>query len=158
MPHLRDLFAALGAEDVATYVQSGNVVFKSPVARATELAGAIEQRISRDLGLEITVVISTKAQIAKVAAGNPFAGNERDPTKLHVTFLAAAPPRARIRELESKEFAPDAFHVAGKEIYFHLPGGYGRSKLSNAYIEKQLGVAATTRNWRTVVALAELAA
>ena len=54
--------------------------------------------------------------------------------------------------------APDEFRLVGREIYLHFPGGYGRSKLSNAYFEKQLGVVATTRNWKTVTALAELVA
>ncbi len=115
-------------------------------------------RIDRDLGLTITVLLRTKAQLAKVALGNPFAGSESEPTKLHVTFLADAPGRARVRELEAAQIGPDEFRVVGKEIYLHTPQGYGRTKFSGGYFEKQLGVAATTRNWRTVTKLVELAA
>jgi uncharacterized protein (DUF1697 family) len=157
MADLRALFADLGHEDVATYVQSGNVVFKSEVGNATELTKTIERRITRDLGLSITVVVRTKGQLARVAADNPFAASETEPTKLHVTFLATAPSRAHVSELEASKFAPDEFRLVGKEIYLHTPQGYGRTKLSGAYFEKQLGVAATTRNWRTVTRLAELA-
>jgi uncharacterized protein (DUF1697 family) len=74
-----------------------------------------------------------------------------------VTFLADAPGRARVRELEGKQFEPDDFRVVGREIYLHCPNGYGKTKLSNAYFEKQLGVAATTRNWKMVTTLAQLA-
>jgi len=157
MADLRALFVDLGHEEVATYVQSGNVVFKGRVANSADLAKAIERRIARDLGLSITVVVRTKAQLARVAAGNPFAASEREPASLHVTFLAERPGRARVGELEANESAPDEFRVVGKEIYLHTPQGYGRTKLSGAYFEKQLGVAATTRNWRTVTKLAELA-
>jgi len=108
MADLRTLFLNLGAEDVRTYVQSGNVVFTSAAASSAELTRAIEMRIRRDLGLSVTVLLRTKAQLAKIVAGNPFVTR-------------------------------------------------GRTKLNNAFFEKQLGVAATTRNWKTVTKLAELA-
>jgi uncharacterized protein (DUF1697 family) len=155
MADLRTLFLNLGAEDVRTYVQSGNVVFTSGAASSAELTRAIEMRIRRDLGLSVTVLLRTKAQLAKIVAGNPFVKSGKEPTKLHVTFLAEAPDR--LRELEAKHFEPDEFHVVRREIYLHCPNGYGRTKLNNAFFEKQLGVAATTRNWKTVTKLAELA-
>jgi uncharacterized protein (DUF1697 family) len=157
MPDLRQLFHALEAEDVLTYVQSGNVVFKSP-AEAAELVSAIEDRINRDLGLEVIVLLRTSGELEQVLARNPFAKSGREPTQLHVTFLAETPSPERVRALDPSRSEPDEHHVAGREVYLHTPNGYGRSKLSNAYFEKQLGVSATTRNWKTVRALAELAA
>ena len=154
MAELRELFLALGCEDVATYVQSGNVVFKSSATGTTALMQSIEERITRDLGLDVRVLVRTKRELAKIVAGNPFA--DRDPAKLHVTFLADAPDRARVQELGTKDAGADELRVAGREVYLHCPNGYGRSKLSNAWFETQLGVAATTRNWRTVTKLAEL--
>ncbi len=156
MPDLRALFASLGAEDVATYVQSGNVIFTSADGPG-KLTKAIEQRIRRDLGLTVTVVLRTRAQLAKVLTGNPFADDGREPATLHVTFLAEKPDRARVRKLDPARAEPDEFRVIGQEIYLHCPNGYGRSKLTNGYFETQLGVGATTRNWRTVTKLAELA-
>jgi uncharacterized protein (DUF1697 family) len=61
--------------------------------------------------------------------------------------------RAELRQLR-----PDALHVKGKEVYLHTPQGCGRTKLSGGFFEKQLGVVATTRNWRTALKLAELTA
>lgn len=151
MADLRELFAALGCENVSTYVQSGNVVCTSS-KQADELTRAIERRIADDLGLDVSVLLRTKAQIAKVKAGNPF-----DPEGSHVTFLAEKPAAARVRELDPDRSPGDEFRVNGREVYLDCPNGYGRSKLTNAYFEKRLGVAATTRNWRTVTELARLA-
>ncbi len=156
MPNLRTLLESLGAEDVVTYLQSGNVVFKSAEGADT-LNRAIEGRIHRDVGLSVSVLLRTPQQLAKVRAGNPFARDVKDPTKLHVTFLAEKPDRASVRNLDPRRAEPDELRLVAQEIYLHCPNGYGRSKLTNAYFEKQLGVAATTRNWKTVTKLAELA-
>jgi uncharacterized protein (DUF1697 family) len=153
MADLRSLFEDLGAQDVATYVQSGNVVFKSTDS-AADLTAAIETEIKRRFSLDITVLLRTKAQLAKVVAGNPFAGKQ--PNTLHVTFLAETPARPRLRSLEPDPGGSGEYRVSGREVYLHLPDGYGRSKLSNAFFEKQLDVRATTRNWKTVTSLAEL--
>jgi uncharacterized protein (DUF1697 family) len=156
MADLRALIAGLGAEDVATYVQSGNVIFRSADGPG-KLTEAIEERIRRDLGLSVTVLLRTRPQLARVLAGNPFTSGGEASTKLHVTFLAEKPDLARVRELDPEHAEPDQFRVVGQEIYLHCPNGYGRSKLTNAHFEKKLGVAATTRNWNTVTKLAELA-
>ena len=154
MADLRDLFQALEAEDVTTYLQSGNVAFASRSGRA-ELSRQIERRIAQDLGLDIKVLLRTDGELAKLVAANPFA-TQTDPVKLHVTFLADAPAAARVRALDGQRFEPDEFRIAGPHVYLHTPQGYGRTKLNNTYFEKHLGVAATTRNWRTVTNLAEL--
>jgi uncharacterized protein (DUF1697 family) len=157
MEDLRTLMRELGAEDVRTHLQSGNVVFKSQEKRARQVA-AIEKGIRESLGLDVTVVLRTNRQLAKVVGGNPFLRSGIDPAKLHVAFLGAAPRPARLAELDRKRFEPDELEVVGQEVYLHYPNGYGKTKLSNTALERQLAVAATTRNWRTVTRLAELAA
>jgi uncharacterized protein (DUF1697 family) len=156
MADLRALFEALEAEDVETYVQSGNVVYRSASGGPASSEQAIRQELSRQLGLDVAVLLRTKAQLAKVVSANPLAEGS-EPVQLHVTFLAERPAPARVRALDPERSAPDVFRVAGREVYLRCPNGYGRSKLSNAFFEQQLGVAATTRNWRTVTTLAELA-
>lgn len=156
MADLRALVEGLGADDVTTYVQSGNVVLKA-AAKSDELARKIEERIRRDHGLEVPVLLRTKAQLARLVTHNPFVRSRKDPAMLHVTFLADTPDRARLRKLDAQDAPPDEFQVVGREVYLHCPNGYGRSKLTNAFFEKQLAVVATTRNWRTVTTLAELA-
>jgi uncharacterized protein (DUF1697 family) len=156
MADLRALVEALGGEDVRTYVQSGNVVFKGSLGGAKAVASAMEKRISADLGLDVAVLVRTGAELRKLVAANPFVKGGRDASKLHVTFLADKPGRDKVRALPANEHEPDEFRVVGREIYLHYPKGYGRSKLSNAFFEKRLGVTATTRNWRTVTNLAGL--
>lgn len=156
MSDLRELFTDLRAEDVRTHLQSGNVLFRSAGTKG-ELTQAIERELRSRLSFDVTVVLLTAKELDTLAAGNPFAAHEADLTKLHATFLAERPARGRVSALEEKRFAPDQFQVTSNAVYLHCPNGYGRSKLSNAFFEKQLGVAATTRNWRTITALAQLA-
>jgi uncharacterized protein (DUF1697 family) len=156
MPELKSLLAEMGFEDVSTYIQSGNVVFKSSTADARTLAATIEERIAKTFGLRPTVLIRTPAELAEIADGNPFLGRETDLAKLHVVFLSGAPAAAAVEELDPKRSPPDEFSVRGREIYLHLPSGMGRSKLTVDYFEKRLGVRATARNWKTLNKLIEL--
>ena len=154
MAALRELFEELGARNVRTYVQSGNVVFES-ARSARDLRERIEQAIDRELGLDVRVLLRSARHLVDVVRNNPF--STHDGASLHVTFLEKRPKQSRVHELDPKQFLPDEFRVVGAEVYLHCPNGYGRSKLSNAFFESRLDVAATTRNWRTVTALAELA-
>jgi uncharacterized protein (DUF1697 family) len=156
MADLREVFLALGGEDVRTYVQSGNVVFRSRAAEA-RLADAAETEIGAALGIEARVLVRSARQLGTIVGRNPFVAARRDGSRLHVTFLAERPERGRARALSGRDFGRDELHLAGREVYLHCPDGYGRSKLSNAFIERELGVPATTRNWKTVTTLAELA-
>jgi uncharacterized protein (DUF1697 family) len=156
MADLRGVFAAIGVENVQTYVQSGNVAFDSPSRSSAELARSIRDRIRADLGHDVPILIRTHAQLAKVAATRPFAGAPDE--QLYVTFLAERPDAARVGAFSAAGLEPDEFEVRGTEVYLHFPNGLGRSKIGNETFERNLGVAATTRNWRTVVAMRDLTA
>jgi uncharacterized protein (DUF1697 family) len=156
MADLRALYEAHGHQDVSTYVQSGNVVSHSKVRSAAAVGRAIEQAISDDLGLDVTVLVRTPAQLAKLVDANPLTGDRVDPTTLHVTFLASTPARAKVAALDGRRYAPDEFAVVGDVVYLVCPNGYGRTKINNTYFERALGVGATTRNWKTVNQLLEL--
>jgi uncharacterized protein (DUF1697 family) len=155
MPELRSLLSELGLEDVATYIQSGNVLFRTG-ASAKDVAGRIEKVIADAFGLDVTVIVRTPAQLEAVARGNPFLADESDPRKLHVVFLSERPPGGAGSRLDPQRSPPDRFHLHGRELYLHLPNGAGRSKLTNDYLERQLGVRATARNWRTLLELIDL--
>jgi len=157
MADLRALVEELGGEDVVTYVQSGNVVFRHAGA-AARLERELAQAIQRALELDIAVIVRSSRQLTAIVDGNPFLAAGADLAHLHLTLLGSSPDSAGVRRAIAASGTPDELSVKGKEIYLHLPAGYGRSKLSNAFFEKQLGVRATTRNWRTVTAVAELAA
>jgi uncharacterized protein (DUF1697 family) len=146
MADLRELLASLGYEDVQTYVQSGNAVFRSGSKPDVK-------RIEAELGQDIAVLIRTAKEMTAVVEGNPFLAGGADPSHLHVTFLDGTPKGS----IEPPAGASEQIAIAGREAYLHFPDGYGRTKLTNAAFEKKLSVRATTRNWRTVTTLAELA-
>jgi uncharacterized protein (DUF1697 family) len=157
MADLRAVVSSLGFGDVATYLQSGNVVF-SGTGPASAAGRAIEGRIAADLGVAVPVFVRSDRELRSVLARTPFADLEVDPRLLHVTFLVAPADPEAVRDLDgsSDAFGEDRSQVVGKEVYLYCPGGYGETKLSNAWIEHRLGRTATTRNWRTVTRLAEM--
>lgn len=155
MADLRAIVDGLGGKDVRTYVQSGNVVFRHRSGAAT-LERRLAAAIKRELDLDVAVLVRSGAQLAKIVKSNPFVRGGADASKLHVTLLASTPERGPLRRVRELDVGGGEFEVSGREVYLHLPRGYGGTKLSNAFFEKQLGVPATTRNWRTVTALADL--
>jgi uncharacterized protein (DUF1697 family) len=158
MEDLRGLFEALGFTDVASYVQSGNIVFTSgtPIKDTAELARTIEHKVSKDLGVESSVLIKSGDELRTILQSNPLVDRTDDPAKLHVTFLAQKPDAEHLAKLPEGGDGTDELVVVGQEVYLFCPGGYGNSKLNNTFIEKRLAVRATTRNWRTVTKLVEM--
>jgi uncharacterized protein (DUF1697 family) len=155
MSELKSSLSSHGLQDVVTYIQSGNVVFRS-TGSAGDLAGDIEQRIAEDFGVSATVLLRTPAELKTVAQSNPFLSGEPDLSKLHVVFLRDRPAANAVAGLDPERSPPDELSVRGREIYLHLPNGSGRSKLTIDYFERQLGVAATARNWNTLIKLIAL--
>jgi uncharacterized protein (DUF1697 family) len=158
MADLRALVEGLGHESVQTHLQSGNVIFESPERSAKPLESAVEKAIAAELGMDVTVIVRRSDELAKVVSGSPFRGRTDDPKKLHVAFLSEKPGAAAVKSFDPDAFAPDELEVIGRDAYLLYPDGYARAKLTHAVLEKQLGVRATSRNWRTVQALAELTA
>jgi uncharacterized protein (DUF1697 family) len=151
MADLRAAVEALGHTDVETYLQSGNVVFTSG-GSTDDLSSAL----TAALGMEIAVVLRTGKELAKIVAGNPYPVD--DPTKVVVTFLSERRRVNAVKDIDQSQFAPDEFTFTGRELYVKLPNGQARSKLMEVLAKRDLGTIATTRNWRTVVALAEMTA
>ncbi|WDM14286.1 DUF1697 domain-containing protein [Streptomyces lavenduligriseus] len=158
MKDLRELFGALGFDEVQTYLQSGNVVFADPAGTAPgEVRERIEKRLADGLGVPASVLLRTGESLDRTVAANPYLDREDDPAKLHVTFLAGTPAAERAAALRTPTGETAEFALLGDEIHLHVPGGYGRTKLNNAFIERLLGITATTRNWNTVKALHRMA-
>jgi len=151
MDELRRSFEALGFNQVATYIQSGNVVFKTGKVSPAALAGRIEERIESDFGHSVSVILRTAEEIKLTISNNPFV-NERgvDQEKLHVTFLSGVPMPSNLKKLETLTTAPDRSHCRGKELYLYLPNGASESSLMKRPLDRVLSVITTTRNWRTV--------
>lgn len=159
MADLKTLYERLKFKDVKTYIQSGNVIFKSDSKIPDiQLARKIGKAISAKYNFEVPVIIRTKEELEKIISQNPFAKEKKiDLQKLHVTFLSETPDKEKVELIKEADFLPDQFIINGKEIYLHIPNSYGETKLSNKFFENKLKVSATTRNWNTVNKLFELA-
>jgi uncharacterized protein (DUF1697 family) len=156
MAQLRTALEEAGFEDVATYVQSGNVVLSSGDS-AAKVARGVERLVEKEFGLKIPVVVRTRAQLAQVVKRNPLGRVAKDPKRYQVSFLEKRPSAALVRKLESVAAPEERVVAEGREIYAWHPEGVARSKLWAALAGKGLGMTATARNWTTVTKLLELA-
>jgi uncharacterized protein (DUF1697 family) len=156
MPKLRSALVEAGFADVATYVQSGNVVLSGADSAAT-VARKVERLIEKEFGLEISVVVRTRAQLAQVVKRDPLGKVAKNPKRYQVSFLEKKPSTALVRKLEELAAPAERLAANGREIYAWHPEGVARSKLWAALAGKGLGITATARNWTTVTKLLELA-
>ena len=155
MADLKALYESLGYSAVATYVQSGNVIFDADSADAPALIARIEAAIAQRFGFDVTVLLRSADDLRRVLDNNPFPAAQA--AQLHILFLSASPAPAAIAALNVPVADGEAWLLAGQEIYLHYPNGSGRSKMSGAFSERKLGVTASARNWNTVNALHDLA-
>ncbi len=158
MEALRALYESLGLVDVQTYIQSGNVVFRTGERDLARLAGTIAEGIERAFGFRPVVILRTASCLRLVIAKNPFAARRGvDPSRLLVTFLASEPDaEAREKVLKIKA-EPEELRIEGRELYTYFPNGMARPKLSMAVVEKALKTPGTGRNWNTVMKLLDMA-
>jgi uncharacterized protein (DUF1697 family) len=156
MAQLRELLADLGYADVVTHLQSGNAVFTSPSQDPQELASAIADGIADRFEMSVSVVIRTGDELATALSSSPLPGDPENPSRFFVAFLSAPPAQASIEALAAQSFDPDKIWVRGREAYLWCPNGAADTVLTNAFLEKRLGVTATSRNWNTVTKLVSL--
>lgn len=159
MADLKVAYEAIDLTDITTYLQSGNVVFRCRQRNSAKVATMLEQQIESCFGFEVTVMVRTAGDLRRIMAANPYAAQaKKDPAKVHVTFLASPPTAAMVKTVEEVDARGDEFSMGREEVLLHCPNGYGRTKLNNAFFERKLKMPATTRNWKTVEALNEMAA
>lgn len=156
MLDLRGLFETLGFKDVKTYIQSGNVIFKSDKQNDI-LVSEIKTSIKTNFNLDVPVIIKSLQDLEQIVANNPFSiTKEEDIGKLHLTFLSEKPTEEKLKLIESYNSNSDKFRIKGKNVFIWCNGKYHQSKLTNNFFEKKLAVEATTRNWKTVLKLLAL--
>ena len=150
MAELRRIVEEAGAEDVRTWIQSGNVVFSQSKPDAVKLEAAIEQ----ELGVRTVIVLRSAAQMKKLAGSHPFG---RDTSNSHVAFFVEKPRAAALRQVAELDLGDNKFELIGSDVALYYPTGVQGATLTTAKLEKILGIQGTARNWRTVEKLAELA-
>jgi uncharacterized protein (DUF1697 family) len=156
MPALRSALEDAGFGDVRTYLQSGNVVL-SGAGKTADVTRKCERLIADRFGLDIRVVVRTKAELARAVKQNPLKTAVADPKRFQVSFLDGSVSAAVRRQLEEVRVDPEQLAVRGREVYAWHPKGVARSKLWALLAGPKLGVTATSRNWTTVTKLLELA-
>jgi len=157
MSDLKLLFEEMGFKDVQTYIQSGNVIFSSKELSVAKLEIKISSSIKRKYGFDVRVIILSAKEIEYVLKNNPFLEKKKDEDKLYVTFLSKIPSDENIEKMHSIDYSPEEYFIDGKHLHLFVPNGYGKAKINNNLFENKLKVSGTTRNWKTVKALSELA-
>lgn len=155
MEILREMFAALGFENVKTYINSGNVIFETAEADDKKLAAKIEKAIEKEFSLNIRVMVRTIDEIEDIIKNNPFDGQFTSDRDLHVLFLDEELAAEKREMLLSNNNENEMFAVRNREIFCLLRVGFSDSLLGKDYIGKKLKTPATARNWRTVNKLLE---
>ena len=150
MAELRSKLAAEGYADVATVLQSGNVIVSAASDRSDELAGAIQRLLSDEFDVNVPCVVRTANQVRGVLERNPMRAVVSDPSRYLVNFLSGEPDPDVARALLGEDHSPEAIAIEGSEVYVWTPDGVKAMTLSSAYLERRFGVVATARNWNTL--------
>lgn len=158
MDKLRSIFESMDYKNVITYIQSGNVIFDCEEGDPAVVRDRIVSELKGQLTFDIPVVIRTLEELHEVVENTPYQiVNAEANEQRYITFLSHPATDAAIAKLETFQNEVDEFHVKGLTVYLLIHKNYGESKFSNNFIEKKLGVSATTRNWETVNKLIQLA-
>ena len=157
MKELAAMFVDAGCDDVRTYIQSGNVLFRREPTPGEDIPSLISASILDRFGYRIPIVTRTAREIREAVSANPFVAAGMDADKLHVAFLPEPPDAALVETLDPNRSPGDQFVALGREVYLYCPNGFARTKLTNNYFDSGLSTTSTTRNWRTVLKLLELA-
>lgn len=154
MAQLREVLTQAGFANVRTYIQSGNALVDTDLS-AKEVEARVHDLIRQRIGPDLAIVARTRAQLQKVLAENPFKEGY-DISRVFFASFSESPPRETVESLLAQDFSPEKLAINGHTAYMYIPGIYGRVKLSNNFLERKLGVSATTRNFNTLNKLIEM--
>jgi uncharacterized protein (DUF1697 family) len=155
MSELAAAFERTGFGAVRTYINSGNVVFRSARGSARIFSARIAAMMLDAFGFAPQVMVISQDALERAVRGNPFPGARRDHKALHLFFLSAVPSKPDLDSLAEIDAGGEEFALKGDVFYLYTPDGFPESVLRSRF-ERRLGVAATGRNWRTVNALLQL--
>jgi uncharacterized protein (DUF1697 family) len=154
MADLQKLYESLKFKNVQTYIASGNVVFQSPETDVQKLRRKIQKKIQEKFGFDVGILVITPKQLEKAIKQNPFPNAK--PNMLCFNFLSEAPANVPMDEINARKDPAEQVKIIGDVLYHHCPIGFGKTDVTNAFLEKKLNVVATARNWNTVNKLLEM--
>ncbi len=158
MADLKQVQESMGHWNVATLLQSGNIVFECSETDRPKLIQDIEKEYEKRLGLHTDVLVRNVAELGEIVRRCPFPLTpNREPRFLHVVLLSELPSSDAVRNLLMYD-GPEEKQISEDAMYVYYTEGSGRSKFNLPFIEKTLAVRATSRNWNTVTKIVELAA
>lgn len=160
MAELRAVLTGLGHTAVRTHLQSGNAFFTTASdADEGALAAAIERALEERFGFRVDCLVRGGPYLRAVVDACPFPAAELEPRQLHVTYFSAPVTVDRFAAVDRAARLPEEFRLGDRALYLYVPDGLGRSKLAEALAPPTAlrGLVATTRNWNTVLKLAEMA-
>ncbi len=158
MDALRSLYLSLKLEDPRTYVQSGNIIFRTKEKNSAALPKKIGTAIERTFGFLPEVILRTPEEFRRAIAASPFPAHRGlEPGKILVTFLADEPGSEASATLLRFKDHPEEIHLKGRELYIYFPNGAGKTKLPWSSVEKLLKTPGTARNWNSVTKMLAIA-
>jgi uncharacterized protein (DUF1697 family) len=158
MADLRALLAKIGLDEPQIILQSGNLIFRSSAKRTGELENLLEREAAKRLALKTDIMVRSAEELEAIVSANPFRAEAKsDPGHVVVLFCKAEADKHRVSELAASITGREKVHAKGKQLYIYYPDGIGRSRLTNAVIERQTGTPGTGRNWNTLLKLAAIA-
>ena len=150
MVELKSLYEKLKFKEVQTFIQSGNVIFKSSKSETT-IIKTIYDGLKKEWNYDVTIILKTPTELKNIIAKNPFLkGHDVNVKNLYFTFLESTPDKTLLTAIKDFTSNNDEFVIKGKEVYVLCPDGYGTTKLHNNFFERKLKVGATTRNWNSL--------
>ena len=156
MSSLVNILESAGCRDAATYIQSGNAVFRADINSRARMAEKIGREIEKEHGFRPAIQLTTAAELGAAIAANPYPEAVTDPKTLHLSFLECPPPQERVANAKRLLSESESMTINGSLLYLYAPEGIGRSKFAGS-VERVLQVQMTGRNWRTILKLNELA-
>lgn len=156
MAQLRSLVEASGGESVATYIQSGNVVFRSD-KNIAQLESELEQAIEKTFDLSIPVLVRSADKWSRYLDQNPFpAHSAKTPNWVQICLSKKTPAEDAQTGIADRATRGELVKRAGDAIWIWFPEGIGRSKLTPAVLDRCCGSPVTARNFKTVQKLQSL--
>jgi uncharacterized protein (DUF1697 family) len=158
MDDLRAVYTSLKLENPQTYVQSGNIIFRTKEKNLPQLSKKIQDAFEKKFKFRPDVILRTVDEFRSAIDASPFADRpDLEAGKILVSFLAAPPPKEVHAAFDRFRDYPEQVHLKGSELYIYFPNGAGKSKLPWSSLEKLLKVTGTARNLNSVTKILEMA-